>query len=67
MEKQSGKEMLENITKKKFTYVIIIILVILSGFLLFNHISYLNKNYKSSKPGQKNSNDGTVNKNFKFF
>jgi uncharacterized membrane protein len=61
MEKQSGKEILGNIAKKKFTFVIIIILIILSGFLLFNHISYLSKNYKPTKQGQNKANDSSVN------
>lgn len=60
MEKQTGKDILSNITKKKFTYMIIIILIILSGFLLFNHISYLNKHYKQNKNTQNKTKDETV-------
>jgi hypothetical protein len=46
MEKNSmNKEVFKNLSRKKFLYSIVIFLVILSGFLLFNQISYLNSVY----------------------
>jgi hypothetical protein len=43
--RNSGKEAFKNITQKKFLYIIVVLLVIISGFLLFNQISYLNSVY----------------------
>ena len=44
-----AREAVKNLAQKKCLFVVIIFLVILSGFLLFNHISYLNGVY-TDKP-----------------
>lgn len=49
MEKYDAKDLLKNISQKKFLYLIIIFLVIFSGFLLFNQISYLGNVYNSNR------------------
>ena len=47
MEKEHGleREMLKNITKRKLYFFAIMFLIILSGFLLFNQITFLNSAY----------------------
>ena len=50
MEKnQFEKEVLKNISKRKFYFLTIMILIIVSGFLLFNQINYLNENYDEDR------------------
>jgi hypothetical protein len=41
--------MLKNVSQKKTTTIIIVFLIIVSGFLLFNHISYMNRHYAEKK------------------
>ncbi len=45
------KKALHNISQKKFLYSVVVLLVILSGFLLFNQIAYLNTIY-DEKPSK---------------
>ncbi len=50
MEKQNlEREMLKNISKRKFYFLTIMFLMILSGFLLFNQITYLNSVYDENR------------------
>ena len=58
MEKKvnSEKAILENMNKRKMTYTIIFLLIIFSGFLLFNHISGVTKYIKNSGEKEKKEN-----------
>jgi hypothetical protein len=50
MEKQNlEREVLKNITKRKFYFLTIMFLIILSGFLLFNQITYMNSAYDENR------------------
>jgi hypothetical protein len=50
MEKhQLEREILKNITKRKFYFLTIMILIVVSGFLLFNQINYLNATYDEER------------------
>lgn len=55
MERKSSheKELLENINKRKMTFILVFILIILSGFFLFNQLSgvssYLKKTAEKDK------------------
>jgi hypothetical protein len=50
MEKQNlEREMLKNISKRKFYFLTIMLLMIFSGFLLFNQITYLNSVYDENR------------------
>jgi hypothetical protein len=50
MEKhQLEREILKNITKRKFYFLTIMILIVISGFLLFNQINYLNSIYDEER------------------
>ena len=50
MEKQNyEKEVFKTISKKKFFFFTLVLLVIFSGFLLFNQISYLNSVYDENR------------------
>jgi len=55
MEKKvnSEKAILENMNKRKMTYTIIFLLIIFSGFLLFNHISGIAKFIKNKGENEK--------------
>jgi hypothetical protein len=51
MEKQRKleDEILQNINKRKFYFLLVIILILISGFLLFNQITYLNGAYDNKR------------------
>jgi hypothetical protein len=50
MEKhQLEREILKNITKRKFYFLTIMVLIVVSGFLLFNQINYLNATYDEER------------------
>lgn len=58
MEKKvnSEKAILENMNKRKMTYTIIFILIIFSGFLLFNQLSGVAKFIKTTGEKEKKEN-----------
>lgn len=58
MEKKvnSEKAILENMNKRKMTYTIIFILIIFSGFLLFNQLSGVAKYIKNTGEKEKKEN-----------
>ncbi len=63
MEKKvsSEKAILENINKRKMTYTIIFILIIFSGFLLFNKLSGFTKFIKTTGEKEKKENVRLIN------
>jgi hypothetical protein len=55
MEKKTSqeKELLENINKRKMTFALVFVLIILSGFFLFNQLSGISSYLKNAAEKEK--------------
>ena len=58
------KEFIQNLSKRKFFYSFVLFLIMLSGFFLFNQISYMSEDFINNG-NQINANVDVKNKDLK--
>ncbi len=51
---KTDREFLDNLKRRKFFYSFIIFLILLSGFFLFNQVSYMSSSYLDELKEMKN-------------